>query len=489
MACGTILKNMKDRMFRVKELPSYESLEKTGLAKVLGVVDLLSLGIGSTIGVGIYVIAGQVARLYCGPSIFISFLIAGIASLLAGMCYAEFAARVPRAGSAYVYSYVTVGEFMAFIIGWTLVLEHAIGSAAITRAGSAYIDSVTGNKMSQFFRTYMPIDISIFASYPDLFAFSIDFVLTLLLIIGVKESSRFNCIFTSINISMVLFTIGFFLSKADIKNWQTETKDIPKSAHAGTGGFFPYGVDGMLTGAAVTFYTYVGFDTVATAGEETKNPKRDIPLSIILTITIVAVIYILMSMSLTLVTPYYKIDPVVSVPLIFDSMGWYIPKYFVYAGAFCGLATSLVGALFPLPRILYAMGLDDVLFPFFATISERFKTPAIATLIGGTLTGLIATMFSVEELISMYSIGTLQSYALVSVCVIILRYRQQNTDGKLENEQFHLKYLFMPVSDKPTAVTEKIVKIVITLMCMYKIIVLYTSNTKQIYSIFISTYI
>lgn len=257
------------RRFTQKKHVDPKSLSQTELSRCLSIFDLTSLGIGSTLGAGIYVIAGEVARSVAGPAIVLSFFIAAVASILSGLCYAEFGARVPKAGSAYVYSYVTVGELCAFVIGWNLFLEYVIGGSSVARAWSEYFDSVLDNRIRNFtLNNIGEIHASGLSNYPDFFAFLLALLVTLILAIGVKNSSRFNNVFTGINLLVILFItcVGIYFAKA--QNWTSD--------------FAPFGVSGILSGAATCFYAFVGFDVIATTGEEARNPSRAIPVSIVL---------------------------------------------------------------------------------------------------------------------------------------------------------------------------------------------------------------
>lgn len=455
-----------------------DDIAETDLHRCLTTLDLIGLGIGSTLGTGIYIVTGQVAKETAGPAVVLSFLVAGIASAFAGMCYAEFAARVPRAGSAYIYSYVTVGEFMAFVIGWNLLLEYIIGTASVARAWSTYFDSLIDNKIQNAFKDNMPMDITGLSSYPDFFAFGITLLLTCILAIGVKESTRFNNIFTCVNLFVIAYVIICGLFKAKLSNWELPASDVP--SNAGSGGFLPFGFSGMMSGAATCFYAYVGFDCIATTGEETKNPQKSIPIGIVVALLVISFAYCGISAVVTLMCPYYLVDINAPLPFIFQREGWGVARYIIAVGALCGLSTSLLGAMFPLPRVLYAMGSDGLIFRFMAIISPRYKTPLIGTFISGVFAGFMAMMFNLDELVDMMSIGTLLAYTLVAVCVLILRYeidenlpkmnslaRMSDTSlSTMEVEPMRFSALYSPRSANPTRRTSQIAKYSVGVMCI-----------------------
>ncbi|XP_063536178.1 cationic amino acid transporter 2 [Cydia strobilella] len=395
------------------------------LARVLSALDLTALGVGSTLGVGVYVLAGDVAKNYAGPAVILSFLLAAVASVFAGLCYAEFGARVPKAGSAYVYSYVCVGEFIAFIIGWNLILEYIIGAASVVKALSEYLDSLLDKAISTNLQAMMPMDSPHLARYPDLFAFSVIMLFSVGLAFGVKESTKFNNFCTGVNLCVVLFVIISGSFKADTKNWRIPESEVPKGGKDfGAGGFAPYGVAGIIKGAAVCFYGFIGFDCVATAGEEAKRPQKTIPFAVVASLLVVFLAYCGVSSVLTLMLPYYMQDEKAPFPFVYDHLGWPWAKYAVSVGAICALCSSLLGAVFPLPRIIYAMSSDGLLYRFMGRVSERFQTPLVGTMIAGLFTGTLAMIFELEQLIHMMSIGTLLAYSMVASCVLLLRYER-----------------------------------------------------------------
>ncbi|XP_024936750.1 probable cationic amino acid transporter isoform X2 [Cephus cinctus] len=394
--------------------PVHPTDSKQKLQKCLTTLDLTSLGVGSCVGTGMYLVAGMVARSVAGPGVVISFIIAAIASIFSGACYAEFGVRVPHTtGSAYMYSYVTVGELIAFIIGWNMVLEYLIGTSACACALSACLDALANGAVSGAIASSVG---TIFGRPPDFLAFVITLLMMLLMAAGVKKSLVFNNVLNAVNLAVWVFVMAAGMFYVDTANW---------SEHKG---FLPFGWSGVFTGAATCFYAFIGFDIIATTGEEATNPKRSIPLAIVSSLIIILVAYVTSSMMLTLIVPYDEVDQDSALVKMFGQVGAYKCKYIVAVGALAGLTVSMFGSMFPMPRIVYAMAQDGLIFRTLSQVWPTTGTPALATFTSGMCAAVAALLIQLEVLVEMMSIGTLLAYTLVSTCVLILRYQPHSTN-------------------------------------------------------------
>ena len=414
-----------EKLARKKTLA--DDVMETPLKRCLTTLDLTLLGVGHMVGAGLFVLTGTVVRNMAGPGAILSYLFAGVAALLAALCYAEFGARVPKAGSAYTYTYIIVGEFLAFMIGWNIILEHLLGVASVGRSLSGSLDSLFNGQISngtmELIGTMHAPGVS---KYPDFVALLAVLVVMAFVCGGVKMSINFNSICTVINIIVILLIICLGFSLASTSNW----------TNPDTGGFLPYGFQGVFGGAASLFYAFIGFEGIAVAGEEANNPGKSIPIATVCAMSIVTLLYILATTALTLMVPFTAINPAAAFPAAFATRGMDWAHYVVAIGALFGITTSLMGAMFSLPRIVYAMAQDGLLFKFFAKVNNRTQTPVIAIVFFGVLSALAALLFDIQTLVEFLSIGTLLSYTIVAASVIILRYQlAEECQFKLKPEE------------------------------------------------------
>lgn len=404
--------------------------EDSKLKRVLTTYDLTALGIGSALGIGIYVLPGAVAKNVAGPSVVLSFVLAAFACVLSGICYAELSSRAPKAGSAYLYAYITVGELMAFIIGWVVIMEYILGASSVARGLSVYLDSLFNGTMEATFREVYQIDNMPFLSpYFDFFTCAICIFLGIALSIGLKESAQMNNVLVVINVSVMLIVIGVGCFEANFHNWALKPPEVPPGF--GVGGFFPYGVTGAIAGAATCFYGFVGFDCITTTGEEVENPQKALPLSIILSLTIICILYCGVATVLTLMWPYYLQDVNAPLPYVFSQLGWPWVQWIVTVGGIVGTFASLIGALLPIPRVVYSMANDGLMYKFLASVHPAFGTPFTATLVTSIIAGVLGGIFNLKQLVDLMSIGTLLAFTLVAVCVLILRYRDEPDENSV----------------------------------------------------------
>lgn len=404
----------------------------TRLRKDLGAVDLVVFGVGVIIGAGIFVLTGTVAASNSGPALALSFLIAGIACGLAGLCYAEFASTVPVAGSAYTFSYATLGELIAWIIGWDLVLEFTIGAAALSTSFSGYLQELLSGGPFE-----LPTELSSAAEgVVDLPAVVIALVVTALLVRGTKFSSRVNQVVVAIKLAVVATVIIVGVAYVDPSNWVPfipESQPVPE----GEGGFreLPlitslfgidpavYGLAGVVAGAAIVFFAFIGFDIVATTAEEAHNPQRDVPIGILGSLLIVTVLYAGVSLVVTGIQPYSEIDPNDAAPLAtaFNAAGVEWMGDLISVGACIGLVVVAMILMLGQTRVAFAMGRDGLLPRWISKVHPRFGTPYRITILTGVVVAAIAGFVDLSTLVNLVNIGTLFAFVLVSIAVLVLR--------------------------------------------------------------------
>ncbi|KAK4759025.1 hypothetical protein SAY87_020326 [Trapa incisa] len=401
-------------LMRRKQVDSIHARSRAGhqLAKELSILHLIAIGVGSTIGAGVYILVGTVAREHSGPALTLSFLIAGIAAALSAFCYAELASRCPSAGSAYHYSYICVGEGVAWLIGWALILEYTIGGSAVARGISPNLALLFGgtDSLPTFLaRQYIPgLDMVV-----DPCAAILVFIVTGLLCIGIKESTVAQGIVTTANICAMIFVIvagGYLGFKTGWTGYELPT------------GYFPFGVDGMLAGSATVFFAYIGFDSVASTAEEVKNPQRDLPLGIGCALSICCALYMLVSVVIVGLVPYYAMDPDTPISSAFANHGMQWAAYIITVGAVTALCSTLMGSILPQPRILMAMARDGLLPSFFSDVNKRTQVPIKSTIATGVGSAILAFFMDVSQLAGMVSVGTLLAFTMVAISVLILRY-------------------------------------------------------------------
>ncbi|XP_076811139.1 cationic amino acid transporter 4-like isoform X2 [Clavelina lepadiformis] len=389
-----------------------EDMQRQDLLRCFGLVDLTFLAISGMIGSGLYVLAGTVARNITGPSIVISYLLAAVAAVLSAICYAEFAARIPVAGSAYQFTYLSVGEFWAFLIGWNVALEHTIYVAAIAKTCSGYLDGLAGDAISNYMNQTLHMDGKFVANYPDFLAAGFILFFAFILVLGVKLSSKVNIVIATINVVIIIFIIatGIYLAK-----WDANWIDVK-------GGFFPHGWSGTISGATILVYSYVGYEVVASATEEAINAGRDIPLALLIAITVVVISFVGASGALTLIVPWYEISPTTPYPSAYEARGWIWAKYVVSIGAMAAMVTCLLSIMFVIPRYLLAMARDGLLWNFFTIIHSKTQVPYVSTIIVALVSSLMAVIFSLTTLVEFIAVGQLLACTFVAACVIKLRY-------------------------------------------------------------------
>src|SRR5882672_8138491 len=448
---------MASKLFATKPLSLLleEMQGENRLRRILGPVQLTALGVGAIIGTGIFILTGVAAHDRTGPALMLSFVMAGLACVFAALCYAEFASMVPVAGSAYTYAYATLGELFAWIIGWDLILEYAVGSATVAHGWSAHFQefipifhegiSAIPAKIPLIFHS-APVNYCVSVgmgcphtgfvatgSYFDLPAVLITFILTVILVKGIKESASFNALMVAVKLVIVLMVIGigvFFIKEA---NWH------PFAPFGYTGvSFFGHTIFGqtakggeplgMFAGAAIIFFAYIGFDSVSVHSEEAKKPARDVPIGIISSLIICTILYIAVSAVLTGMVPTNLIDKNAGVVKAFEYVGLTWMQYLVAAGAMTGITSVLLVMMLSQPRVMLALARDGLVPKgFFGAIHPKFRTPWKSTILTGLFVASMAGFLPLTLLAEMTNIGTL--FAFVIVCAAVLVMRKTNPDA------------------------------------------------------------
>jgi len=406
---------------------------ENSLKRSLTAMNLTLLGVGAIIGAGIFVLTGTAAAQHAGPAIVLSFMIAGLGCAFAGLCYAEFASMIPIAGSAYTYGYATLGELLAWIIGWDLILEYLFAASTVAVGWSGYFVQFLGDLGIDLPTAFTNAPFGVEGTHTlvrtgaivNLPAVLLVLSMTALLVVGIKESAKLNNLIVFVKVGIVLLVIGFGFFYVDTANW---SPFIPAQLTDAGGQLLDgkFGWSGVFAGAGVIFFAYIGFDAVSTAAQEAKNPQRDLPIGILASLAICTVLYILMALVMTGMVPYPQLDVAEPVYVALDAAGpslaWL--KYLTGIGAIAGLASVVLVMLMGQPRIFYAMSRDGLLPEIFGRVHPKFKTPWLATIITGAFAAFFAGLFPIGILGHLVSIGTLFAFMIVCAGILVLRYKR-----------------------------------------------------------------
>lgn len=392
-------------LFRKKDIGALRSMaQKSGLTRNLSAFDLVFLGIGSVIGTGIFVLTGIGAALYAGPGISLSFVLASIACAFAGLAYAEYASMVPVAGSAYAYTYASLGEFLAFIVGWNLILEYTVTCSTVAAGWSGYVVGLLASG---------GIDLPVaFTKVPEeggiinVPAIVITMFLCILLVRGTKETVMVNRILVFVKLAVIALFFILAVPNVDPMNWEP---------------FLPYGAQGISAGAAIVFFAYIGFDAVATSAEEAKNPDRDLPIGILGSLGVCAVLYFFVALVLTGIVPYSDLNTPEPVAYALRVIGYPIGSAIVAVGAICGITTVLLVLLYGQARIFFALSRDGMIPAGICKIHKLYRTPYLVTIGGCILVSIIAGFAPIHLIAEMANIGTLSAFFIAGFGVLYLR--------------------------------------------------------------------
>jgi APA family basic amino acid/polyamine antiporter len=384
------------------------------LRRTLGAFTLTTLGVGAIIGAGIFVITGTAAAQFAGPALVLSMIIAAIGCAFAGLCYAEFASMIPVAGSAYTYAYATLGELLAWIIGWDLILEYALGASTIAVGWAGNFISILQDMGISFPAAFTGPPGSIVA-----LAAAIVLLVSTILIVGINESAGFNTVIVVVKVAVLLLFIAFGIHYINTANWHPF---VPPNR----GKFGEFGWSGVLRGAGVIFFAFIGFDAVSTAAQEAKNPQRDMPRGILWSLVVCTFLYITVALVLTGIVHYSKLNVPAPIALGVDSTGLTWLRPIIKLGAIAGLSSTMLVMLLGQPRIFYSMSRDGLLPPLFGKVHPKFQTPYVTTAITGVVVALVAGLFPIATLTQLTSMGTLLAFVMVSIGVLRLRKSDPN---------------------------------------------------------------
>lgn len=398
---------------------------KHGLKRSLGPWSLTAMGIGCIIGTGIFVLTGVASATRAGPALTVSFVIAGFVSVLAAFCYAEVSSKIPISGSAYTYTYATVGEFLAWIVGWGLVFEYALGAATVSVGWSGYFTFI----LHALFNIDIPqawqhSHWDMTPGIANLPAAAIILLITALLVRGTRESGAVNAVIVTIKIAIVLFFIAVGVSHVNYTNFH-----LPAGPQTAAGGYFPFGWSGVVGGAAFMFFAYIGFDAVSTAAEEARDPSKDLPFAIIASLTICTVLYIIVAAILDGIVPFYKLNVAFPVAFAMNCVGMAWAGIVVSFGAIAGLTTVMLVQMFGQTRIFFAMSRDGLIPPRFVRLHPTWRTPFFSQIFFGILIATAGAFFPIGILGSATNMGTLVAFVLVAIAVPVLRKRHPELGG------------------------------------------------------------
>ena len=392
-------------LFRRKSIDELQAAAAaSGMLKNLAAVDLLMLGIGAVIGTGIFVLTGVAAAKFAGPAVPLSFILSGLTCALAGLAYAEFASIVPASGSAYTYAYASLGEFIAFIVGWNLILEYTVTSSAVAVGWSGYVVGLFASA-----GLVLPHELVVAPAEGGIFnlpAVLITLFLSFLLVRGTKESVKLNRILVFVKLAAIFLFLVLAAPHVDATNWEP---------------FLPFGYSGIVSGAAIVFFAYIGFDAVATTAEECRNAARDLPVGIIGSLFICTLLYAVVAAVLTGVVPYSMLDTAEPVAFALRHIGYNVGSAIVAVGAICGITTVLLVLLYGQARIFFAMSRDGMVPANVCKIHRRFHTPYRVTILGAIFVSAIAGVFPIGMIAEMANIGTLSAFLIASIGVMVLR--------------------------------------------------------------------